>query len=336
MLKRSLLCPTYHYAPTQIQSTDVLCIQRKRPAAAKTFTLVVLLMASVMAYAQGVDTKGGTPPGDGQQSGPTFPGITVTGCTMDGAVCGGFIRRGSVQSVDLPTSPDPGSATEIPSSGGPNLSGNIDSTQGGSGGGSIGSWELAGIMAQTRMDIADENLAANTRAGLGSVMLTAGLESGDPIAAVMGLIMMAGGSAAICPNPDIMCGVAMPPGGGGKVIPRIGKLGSWSSWPDFGRLSGAQLRGTVNSLMELKTGYTIWDQVPMGTTPEVRAIMNRAGESAIQSVRLNRWMDESRLFGTGGPLRMTPSELFKAIAKEDANMREIGDDLMHMPNYKPQ
>lgn len=120
----------------------------------------------------------------------------------------------------------------------------------------------------------------------------------------------------------------------GSIPVRIGKLGSWSGWPDFGRLSGSELRTTVNNLLELKTGYGIYEEVPPGAlNPQQADIFRRANAAALRSVEVQRWMNETKLFGTGGGLlKLTPDQIFRAQMLEDTTMREIGDELLEMPD----
>src|SRR5579862_2807611 len=120
MLKRSLLCSNYHSAQTPIQPADFFFIGKRRLTGAKAFAIAVVLMAfSLALWGQSPGTKG-----DGNQTGPIY--IDITFCTSDGVTCGGIIRH--PQGAVGPLGPV---GTSGQSGGGPNLSGNIDSAQGG-------------------------------------------------------------------------------------------------------------------------------------------------------------------------------------------------------------
>jgi hypothetical protein len=194
MLNRSLLCSNYHSAQTPIKSRDFFFIRKRRLTAAKAFAFGVVLMACSMAVAQGVDTKG-----DGNQSGPTF---TITDCTSDGEICGGIIKR--VAPLNIPGIPV--GATMV-AGGGPNLSGNIDASQGGQG---PSAWGLA---TQYVHDRAQQTASSTPGRNVGWPILGAGIESGDPIGVILGLATLAG--APIC-SQGVMCGIVMPTGGLGR------------------------------------------------------------------------------------------------------------------------
>jgi hypothetical protein len=98
--------------------------------ATKQFTLAFVILFSMALWGQGVDTTPSASKGDGNQSGPTF---TVTDCTSDGEICSGIIKR--VAPLNIPGVPV---GATVAVGGGPNLSGNIDSTQGG--GSASGFW----------------------------------------------------------------------------------------------------------------------------------------------------------------------------------------------------